>query len=81
MELHDSLAFEALEVHRAVLPAALAFFQRARAMAESLAFAAALMVRLLLDGLDRFTLAHLFLAAAAIRARAAALMILPERER
>ena len=50
-------------------------------MAESLAFAAALMVRLPLEDFARFTLAHLLLAAAAMRARPAALMVLPECER
>jgi len=39
------------------------------------------MVLLPRDGLERFSFAHLFLAAAEIRARPAALIILAERER
>ena len=61
--------------YRAVLPAALAFFHRALASAESLARAAALMV-LFVDRLAPLILAHLALAAAAILARTAGLLLL-----
>ncbi len=60
--------------YRAVLPAALAFFHRALASAESLARAAALMV-LFVDRLAPLILAHLALAAAAILARTAGLLL------